>query len=673
MNISHLLSNSLNFIKKYQVPFFFFLVFNLYLWKVFPDIFWVDSGEFTFHSLFLGIPHPTGYPTYIQLLKLFSLFPFGSPFYWINFSSALFGFFSLILLYKIVFHITEEKFPSLFTVVVFGLSPTFMSKVDTAEVYTLQILILLSVVYLFLSWMATKDKRKIVIVAFLLGLGITNHMTTILLIPAMGIIFFIWNHNHKDTARTLLLSVPFFLLGCLPYLFIFSRNDLPAPINFAKLFGIDFKTIYGWYWLLSGELFRFEMMPASIWNYLKEIGFFGYLLFKDFYYLPTLIGILGLTGQVRYDKKKFLFLFSLFISLTGFFIYYRIPDIHDYYTLSFALFSIWIGIGVHRLMEYFQSSTKLIGGKMVFLALSFFCLIPLSAILTEKESGTKEYALEYAHKMFAVLPENSILFTTYTGGNTLLLMQRLSNIRPDITIFDYGVFSLRERFDLAKRFNPKEDLFINRIHLNFRNKLLPYINQELDKRPVFFSRDEPFLYNLFLRKKMDEGFYEISRKPYPLTVSQIPPTARPVSLNFDHRFSLLGYKFSPSSLMEGEQFFVDFYWQAIQTIPKEIIGLLFFSKEQHRAFANSNNFFVEFSLGSELWPPTKWKPGQMIQDRFQISVNPNLRKGDYFITLALIEKEYFQNTLFKKIKPDFYPIGKIQINENPKLNHYWDE
>lgn len=672
MNIPDGFVRLLDLIKKYQVSIFFFLIFNLYLWKVFPDIFWVDSGEFTFHSLFLGIPHPTGYPTYTQILKLFSLFPFGSPFYWINFSSALFGFFSMFLLYKIVFHMTKEKFPSLFTVVVFGLSPTFMSKVDTAEVYTLQILILLSVVYLFLTWMSTKDKRKIVIIAFLLGLGITNHMTTILVIPTLGIIFFIWNHNHKDTAKTLFLSLPFFLLGCLPYLFIYFRNDLPAPMNFGKLFGIDFRTLYGWYWLLSGELFRFEMMPASIWSYLKEIGFFGYLLFKDFYYLPPLIGLLGLTGQWRFDKKKFFFLFSLFISLTGFFIYYRIPDIHDYYTLSFALFSIWIGIGVHRLMDFFQSS-QIVGKKTVFLALSFFCLIPLSTVLMEKESGTKEYALEYAHKMFALLPENSILFTTYTGGNTLLLMQRLSNIRPDITIFDYGVFSLRERFDLAKRFNPKEDLFINRIHLNFKNKILPYINQELDKRPVFFSRDEPFLYNLFLRKKIEEGLYEIKRKPYPLTVSQIPPTARPVSLNFDHRFSLLGYEFSPSSLLEGEQFFVDFYWKAVQTIPKEIVGLLYFSKDHPGVFSDSNNFFIEFSLGSELWPPTKWKPGQMIQDRFQFSANPNLRKGDYFITLALFEKKYFQNTLFKKIKPDFYPIGKIEINENPKLNHYWDE
>jgi hypothetical protein len=539
-----------------KIPFFFLLFFLFYLWKVFPDIYWVDSGEFAFHSMFLGIPHPTGYPTYIQLLKLFSLSPLGSPYYLINFASAFFGFISLILLYKIVFHLTRKEFPSFFTVIIFGLSPSFMSKVDTAEVYTLQILILLSIVYLLLSWLSDQDHRRIILISFLLGLGLTNHMTTVLLIPVLLIILFILNRNVGETLRTIAWSAPFFILGCLPYLFIYLRNDFPGPFNFAKQFNVDFKTIRGWYWLLSGELFRYEMQPTSFLSYLKGVGFFGYLLFKDFYYLPALIGLLGLTGQIRFDRKRFFVLFGLFLSLTAFFIYYQIPDISDYYTMSFALFSIWVGIGVHRILEYPQFP-EFFRKKILLFAFGVFCLIPLYADLTEEEPKTNEYSLEYSHKIFALLPKNSLLFTTYTGGNSLILMQRLSSIRPDITIFDYGVFSLKERADLAKRFDPRDKLFTNIIYTNLKNKLFPYIIREIDKRPVFFSRDEVFLNDLFFRKKIKEGLYQINRKPPPETLSQIPQTVKSLSLAFDDGLYFSGYELFPSSIMEGELFTMD--------------------------------------------------------------------------------------------------------------------
>jgi hypothetical protein len=653
------------------LSFLFLMLFLYYLWQVFPDIYWVDSGEFVFHSMFLGIPHPTGYPTYTQLLKLVSLFPFGSPYYLINFASALFGFFSLIILYKIVFLLTQKEFPSFFPVIILGLSPSFLSKADTAEVYTLQIFILLSIVYLLLSWMSDQDKRKIIMISFLLGLGLTNHMTAILFIPAILIILFLINRNVRDTLRIIVLSVPFFLLGFIPYLYIYLRNDLPGPFNFAKQFNVDFKTIQGWYWLLSGELFRYEMQPTSLWAYLKGMGFFGYLLFKDFYYLPALIGLFGLTGQIRFDRKRFLVLFSLFISLTGFFVYYQIPDISDFYTMSFAFFSIWIGIGVHRLLEYPQFP-NFFRKKILLPALCVFCLVPLYADLTEENPKTNEFSLEYSHKIFALLPKNSLLFTTYTGGNSLILMQCLSSIRPDIIIFDYGVFSLKERADLAKRFDPKDKLFVNITHHNFKNKLFPYMIKEMDKRPVFFSRDETFLNNLFFRNKIEEGLYQITRKPPPETVSQIPQTVKSVSLAFDDGLYFSGYELFPSSIMEGELFIMDLYWKAVRPLTQEVIGLVYFIQEGSQTFSFFNTFFQEFTLGSDLFPPTQWKPGSLVRDRFQFNVSPNIRKGTYWINVALFEKTYFQNTPFKKLKLNMVPIGQVRINENPKLMHYWD-
>ena len=49
--------------------------FVVYLRTLAPTVMWYDMGEFTTASYVLGIAHNTGYPLYILLGKLFTLFP----------------------------------------------------------------------------------------------------------------------------------------------------------------------------------------------------------------------------------------------------------------------------------------------------------------------------------------------------------------------------------------------------------------------------------------------------------------------------------------------------------------------------------------------------------------------------------------------------------------------
>jgi hypothetical protein len=299
-------------------------------------------------------------------------------------------------------------------------------------------------------------------------------------------------------------------------------------------------------------------------------------------------------------------------------------------------------------------------------------LIPLSLALTDKKSKTDEYSLEYAHKIFAALPENSMLFTTYTGGNTLLLMQGLSLLRPDIKLFDYGIYSLKERAALAESYRLDEELFPNRVQKNFRNKIVPYIKKEIQQRPVFFSRDEPFLVNLFFRKKVAEGIQQIFLKPEPQTVSVLPAEAQRTSLTVNQELAFLGFHIPSKALVEGELFTIHLFWKPVRSVITQRIGLLYFFKKGDLSPNSENHFLAEFTVGSDLLPPNQWKTGEVIKESFQFSVKPNLRKGSYRIFLSLFEQGYFENTPFKKIKPRLYPMGEVYIQENPSLDHYWD-
>ncbi|MBK8822702.1 MAG: DUF2723 domain-containing protein [Anaerolineales bacterium] len=50
---------------------------TLYLRTLAPSLLYGDSAEFQTIAFTLGLGHPTGYPVYILLAKLFTFLPFG--------------------------------------------------------------------------------------------------------------------------------------------------------------------------------------------------------------------------------------------------------------------------------------------------------------------------------------------------------------------------------------------------------------------------------------------------------------------------------------------------------------------------------------------------------------------------------------------------------------------
>src|SRR4030095_4765826 len=63
-------------------------LFVLYIRTLAPSLLYGDSAEFQTIAYTLGIGHPTGYPVYILLAKLFTFIPVGEIAYRVNLFSA---------------------------------------------------------------------------------------------------------------------------------------------------------------------------------------------------------------------------------------------------------------------------------------------------------------------------------------------------------------------------------------------------------------------------------------------------------------------------------------------------------------------------------------------------------------------------------------------------------
>ena len=141
--------------------------------------FW-DTGEFQTIGYTFDISHPTGYPIYIILLKLFTtLFPINSVAWRANIFSTLVVVFGLYFFSKSI-KILTNKWVLAATLPLFlaTLSPLWLIAVR-ADPHALHFLFTNIFVYLGLEIIKNKKKKFLPLLGLIAGLSIGNHMLSL--------------------------------------------------------------------------------------------------------------------------------------------------------------------------------------------------------------------------------------------------------------------------------------------------------------------------------------------------------------------------------------------------------------------------------------------------------------------------------------------------------------
>ena len=181
---------------------------------------------------------------------------------------------------------------------------------------------------------------------------------------------------------------------------------------------------------------------------------------NKYYFLPLLLGIIGLLYQVKWDKKNFFTLF-LFFAFTGFAIIFYTnprpfePRERDYAVVgSFYIFAIWIGFGVLALYEYLKSFAN---KRMVAIAVSLVSLLAVPTLMASQNWDDHDRSNRYtthlnAQAYLESCDENAIMFTI--GDNDtfpLWYMQEVENIRTDVKLVNTSLFATAWYIDQMKR------------------------------------------------------------------------------------------------------------------------------------------------------------------------------------------------------------------------------
>ena len=170
----------------------------------------------------------------------------------------------------------------------------------------------------------------------------------------------------------------------------------------------------------------------------------------EYYFLPLILGIVGLFYQLKKDAKN-CWVVSLLFFMTGIAIIMYLnqtpyqPRERDYsYAGAFYAFAIWMGFGVLGAIEGLQKVVK--NEKVAMTVASLACLfVPILMAAQGWEGHNrsgKTSALDWGKNYLMNLPENAVIFTR--GDNDtfpLWYVQEVEGYRTDVRVCNFMLSS----------------------------------------------------------------------------------------------------------------------------------------------------------------------------------------------------------------------------------------
>jgi hypothetical protein len=539
----------------------FLISFFIYILTAAPDLTFTDSGELAAVCSSLGIAHPTGYPLFILLGHLWTLLPFfKSDIYSLNIFAGFLTALSVSVFFQSIFLLLNyfNKLPSrkksqkilqsrqkkdkvlntqenqiksdiiltekaiiiisISVSLLYAFSRTIWAQAVAIEVYSLHLLMLNLILLFFLKARLNQTNQKLnyILASLFLGLSFANHMTTILLLPMILVLYF-WEQEKKinksnsalpkseevqsSQSKIQFLAILFipFLIGLSIYLYLPLRANNFPDFNWGWVSrGFD-KFLYH----ISGKQYQVWMFSdSSVW---KEnlIKFFEMIPYETAF-LGIITFIIGLIISYRKSKMIFYGLAILIVTCLSYAINYSIHDIDSYFVTAFVGTLIFIAVGLFYLARKYP--------KMI----NSFFLLPIIALLINYSYNDRSDDLlvpEYTKMLFKKLEPNTLILSAQWDYwvSAAWYMQKIEGFRKDVIIIDKELLRRTWYIGQLQKWYPEQmkkckneiddylidlELFESGKDYNpasIQNKFITLLNalvsKNYDKHPVYITLD----------------------------------------------------------------------------------------------------------------------------------------------------------------------------------------
>lgn len=575
-----------------------------------------DTFEFQVVAPQLGIAHPTGYPLYLLLGKLFTLLPFGSVAWRMNVGTAVLTFIALIFFFKLLWEVWGMPETAVLAAVFMGLTVTLWSQAIAAEVYALHALVVCVALWLMgrivnskqcsvigdqysifsnqlsenkeLSQSPRSLQLNLILLAATIGLGLTNHLTTVFLLPpaALTLIFLlITDYRSPTTAHRPLLTdyrfpLKLLLAATLPLLLY-----LYLPLRWQAVNGEPMGLARFVDWVIGG---RFQ--GALQWRaWLNDPGRYlivGRLLAQNWGGFNLLVALLGVGYLARKQWRLTAVFILTWLGFTFYCLNYYVPDLAVFLIPAQLVVGLFWASGVTAVLQIItqrlsKDNKPLI--PIVKITVLLLLLLPM-VLLANNNRAQLDNAADDGRTAWGMgvlqqpLAANGAILADSDKFPPLFYLQQAEGMRPDLDIMVL----------------PDEAAY----------------RAELDARlaagqTVYLARFLPGLAGIY-HLRAAGPLTEVSLQP----LRERPSAATPINLDFGG-MKLVGIEIEAEAAIEPLAAAVTLYWQTDAPL----------NDTQHIFLRWVGDGFVDqpdVATGQHAvhnnYPTVAWQPGEVIPD-----------------------------------------------------------
>jgi hypothetical protein len=404
-----------------------------------------DGGDLLAAILTGGVPHPTGYPTYILLGRLFQGIPLGTPYFRGTLLSAVPAAVAAGLLVAGLFVAGLGLFPRpkgdggkegrlippILAGLAWGLSPLLLSQAVIVEVHGLQALFaLLALGWSWLLFHGSPEGTKSILLvglAWLYGLGLGNHLTLLLFLPA--ILLGLWFAGRSGLARRwVLLQCGAMLLGTLVYLYLPLSATRYPPLNWGNP-----QTWAGFLWEVGGSPYRGYFLNTPMADLPgRLLAWFS--LLREQYGLPGLaLGAAGAVLTSQADRRGGRLLLWVFLSYSLLVLLYFTADAGVYLLPATLVWAVWIGFALWAAWP--ERWRGLPWGKLLSLALFLVLLARYPAVYQQVDPRRETRLADFAQELLDAAPSQALVLTQSDPDTFSLWYYHFGlGWRPDVVV-----------------------------------------------------------------------------------------------------------------------------------------------------------------------------------------------------------------------------------------------
>ena len=419
----------------------FALVLVLYLKTLAPTVLYLQDPELLDAVMLqmqvsvLGIAHPTGYPTYLMLTHLFTHLPFGDPAYRVNLGSAFYAALAVVAVYAAGLLLGRRIVAAATGALVFGLGTALWSQAVIAEVYTLNALLVSLTIVVLLLWREYRQDRYLLLSAFLVGLCLTNHLTSGLLLPAGLLLVALVDWRRLVDFRLVLGGAGLFVLGLIPYLYLPIRAAMDPPMEANN------PTDFGRFWYvisggnLTGSFFSFG--PSELPG---RMVFYWEHLLDNMPFLVVMVALPGAVVLLLRDRAVGIFLGFLFFGWLFHAVENDIPDIDLYFIPTYLVLSLWAAAGIGTLLAEVETlvsvSPRVSKGAILGVLSAMLLVLPLLGVSETYAKDDMSGVYRGRQEIEAVADNAAPNATILHHRSGMWYMVLVEKRRRDLTIVD---------------------------------------------------------------------------------------------------------------------------------------------------------------------------------------------------------------------------------------------